>query len=593
MNLTAIKEFFYQLCLLYDIDMSLLKNKQGFSGTMSRYNIESDLFKISFFIDYEKYDKALILMNEFIKDKNINVKYENLNEKQFEKISNTFQLFTNIKKTYNNYIETDYKILLSDISKNSIFNKNEITVESYPPTEYINAESNNIFENFKSYCFTGTDKLDFSNSYTFSNTVLITDDISIYLDNHKKNYNKPHFSLVFVIDEPIEYSYFVILCSYKNSVYIVTDLILHENPKTKISSRNPIRKVENKLNSTSLPYRIIFEMDDMRKDNTNINPKDFKFEIFYKNIKEYFNTQEKIFLLEFFDYLKTNLILNAPVNKLFTKNTVDTKLLKGSNIILNTDDDDFTGWNESNRRRWEEIQSGLKNAADSKSIIKVSGNLVLSKLDNNYLITSDQYHKISKWAAFEEIKKDFNDNYINKLNIDTAHLWLKKQLDSKYTELLNKLATHKKILFLFDEEIEQFTKSDISKTDLIYNSVSDNIWFQFNIGYSKSNICMYCNKRKISYTVSIIIHHYNQLVWLLNLKDRFDLPAEYRSYKSGMYIPYHGNSILDNVSPLSLISDPMSVRYPGGIKIGFNICKHDWNQIVKENFISDEISFGL
>ncbi len=74
------------------------------------------------------------------------------------------------------------------------------------------------------------------------------------------------------------------------------------------------------------------------------------------------------------------------------------------------------------------------------------------------------------------------------------------------------------------------------------------------------------------YKFTFKIRHYKQLMMMLGITDRMQLPLSYRNYRASSYIPYKGNHILNNSHPFSLIEDPMSKAFPNGFDVDVWMC---------------------
>lgn len=86
----------------------------------------------------------------------------------------------------------------------------------------------------------------------------------------------------------------------------------------------------------------------------------------------------------------------------------------------------------------------------------------------------------------------------------------------------------------------------------------------------------------------ISFRRYTEMMALFGC-DRKDLPVYYRNYLSHICIPYTGNSILDNVKPeyLALEKDPCSRNNPNDINIYIPYCGKCKNKLYKKYKIAD------
>lgn len=98
--------------------------------------------------------------------------------------------------------------------------------------------------------------------------------------------------------------------------------------------------------------------------------------------------------------------------------------------------------------------------------------------------------------------------------------------------------------------------------------------------YSSKYNCPVKPEYPVNCMVLSRIYHYAQLAYFLGVNVS-DLPKEFRAYRHHSFVPYVGNSILESVHPLALITDPASRKYPNGIDIKVNLSKAAYRELLK------------
>ncbi len=94
------------------------------------------------------------------------------------------------------------------------------------------------------------------------------------------------------------------------------------------------------------------------------------------------------------------------------------------------------------------------------------------------------------------------------------------------------------------------------------------------ISFHEKDFCMNCGKYD-AYTIKKInIELYTELMWLLGLEKRTDLPKYFQNYRRHNFIPYGGNSLLDQTHPYLKLKDPCSKRHVNGMSFYFYMCGH-------------------
>lgn len=92
--------------------------------------------------------------------------------------------------------------------------------------------------------------------------------------------------------------------------------------------------------------------------------------------------------------------------------------------------------------------------------------------------------------------------------------------------------------------------------------------------------CVECDCEKPT-RLQLKIFTYKELCGILRVK-REELPYTFQNYTSDFYVPYVGNTILDNVNPEYLILDPRSKEHRNYYSIGIPLNKRCFNKLRKK-----------
>ena len=94
--------------------------------------------------------------------------------------------------------------------------------------------------------------------------------------------------------------------------------------------------------------------------------------------------------------------------------------------------------------------------------------------------------------------------------------------------------------------------------------------------------CMYCGgKHKESKYVVFNVYSAKNLQKLMKMKWE-EIPDWFKLYKYHGFIPYHGNSILDNVDPLAMINDNLSHMKANGFSLSICMCGYCYRRFKKQ-----------
>lgn len=291
-----------------------------------------------------------------------------------------------------------------------------------------------------------------------------------------------------------------------------------------------------------------------------------------------------------------------PVHLTTPNKHIDQKLLSGETIDVMEKNDML--YNDARKQFVEEILEGYE-VEPTKAIIH-SNEYGLIKTSRHYnselLVTPAQVDRLLPWfpaedefqAAAGKISSKATSKHRDDAKNEVDALFYKN-----WDRIVDITTMGKEGVYLKHNSLKHVsfgsmhgTGNDTDELTLIASIVPKEQrktkWFPgFTVNYiggiPKEDYCCSCEVGEEALTKQaayININHWSHLTFLFGMENRMELPMYYRNYRRCWYVPYNGNSILDHVHPVSLISDPLSRDKPNGIRYGLTICGNClWSRI--------------
>lgn len=492
----------------------------------------------------------------------------------------------NFIKEYNDFFTRDFEIFKTELFGIPFINTDEIIDDNAKLIDrrFKSKIQQTINEQtcVKTYKFSGTSALEES-QIIVSNTILITSDITS-INTLKKDDNIRCY-VICKIEEPIEYTYFLFVVTYRDSIWITTDQTEFANPRTKQTRRNPSRHREHLWDNVYLPYDIIDDVTKWRKESGTLMKGDEK-EFYTRDITTYLPFVAKISLWYFIHSSISYILNNSDIPRIGLVQDFNQKLLEGH---ITVDESTFTNINaELCQKRVDELI-----LPTSTEIVLASQIQEVSKyVEPNWLCTPENYTNLVAWSEKESLREQKQKalfEYWESHRKEDADK-LSKLFQERYEHLLPILFSGKDVYIYIMDADPTSSFGDKGRTfipKIFTTNECNNNWAEFDIEFlpKKSNwykYCRNCGRYKTS-TYFLKVHSYAEIMALLRC-ERTYLPQNYINYKSFLYLPYYGNSILDNVNPEYLIKDPLSSKMSNSYPIGICLCKRCIAKLYKKYF---------
>lgn len=289
------------------------------------------------------------------------------------------------------------------------------------------------------------------------------------------------------------------------------------------------------------------------------------------------------------DYAQSKLIENAEISPLKTTS--------------------LKYWGEEAQQVFNEIYDTLSDMESgsefSSKLVPVGYNMVINNksFNENWLTTEDKLHSLSEWMVVDE-EKERIENKIKLLGKEKekSEVELYKLFQSKFKIILEKIQFSRHIKFKIKNTRNSSEK--ISSSGGFIKPTGEikgvDVYRGYGIGkrydedkrwnYWYEDYCHCCGNVKSKNMHLISFSNYKEIMWLLDIKDRKELPLYYRNYRTSVLIPYNGNSLLDQTHPFNRIKDPCSKENPNRITIRVFMCKRCYGKL---DFKNEELEIEI
>ena len=393
------------------------------------------------------------------------------------------------------------------------------------------------------------------------------------------------------LEKKIDLSYFVITFSLNGNVFVLTDKIIYKNPDQINRTRNGGRRLseDREKNLDFLPYILIDKVIEKRASTKSLVRKSGR-EVWVFPLEEYF-CENIYFILKYTiqkiqgGYTVRNVLGAESNNHLLTSGNVDM-----------SDDSHFLKINMDRLNALvDEIYGSTSTAlvAQKTSLIEQLG-VSTELMTAEEIETSTQYmahkqvaenHEREKWGDLIESKFDF-DKY--------------KEYDTQRSQLMEMFKAKSKDFEKYLFAGEKVMLHDIDNP-IVFNGFDSREGYRYTIRFVSNTtdfgslLDKYClcgdghEVKKEEYFKSFSFARYTEFTTLLGIT-RKDLPPLFRDYLAHYYLPYIGNSILDNVKPefLAMECDYVSRRNPNNFIVSFPYCGFCHKKLYKKYKVAEE-----
>jgi len=393
----------------------------------------------------------------------------------------------------------------------------------------------------------------------------------------------------FKVEERVDLSFWSFFIVYEDHVWVATDQEEFHNPENKRSTRRTDRVRDKKLENMWLPD--VFTMLEKKRSKSR------EIEAPFGGIKRLltvklkdFHPAERFFLLRLAEKIIRK-CLREELAQATTMGLHTERLLLEHRGAVPDKSEKLEFWTKDAQAHHEELMATVP-AETTRALVPMDYSIVVKSetYDRNWLGPVEQLEALAHWTVVDERRAEIQRHFTSlEKRKDKDRTALQKLLDSREKDILD-LVFSAQVIGWVGCAVDQFGSEKLKSGDLsVFNFISifekgDHWGNRFTIGlsggrekalYSRDTRyrakCLTCDFTVKKPIKTIHIRHWSQLKHLLG-GDRDAIPPFYRCFKAHNFVPYTGNSILDNTNPLTRIEDPCTDENPNGINIQIFLC---------------------
>lgn len=260
----------------------------------------------------------------------------------------------------------------------------------------------------------------------------------------------------------------------------------------------------------------------------------------------------------------------------------------------------LTYWNDDFEKIFREVYDTINDIDGEKLISAVAPiNYQLisenKKYNENWLSTPEKLHSLSEWLLVDAEKQKIDKKI--KLLKDTENesaIQLHNLFNERFDIIISKIQLARNIEFKskkFSFGFSEKRNTEYTRAGSVGPAEASGVeaYRGYGIGkrhddkgrfnYWYEDYCHCCGKNKARVVHLVRFTNYKEIMWLLDIQDRKEIPVYYRNYRSHSFIPYKGNSLLDQTHPFNRIKDPFSDQKPNGFDMRIFMCKRCYNKL--------------
>lgn len=603
-NIDAYKLFqFLQKITGCDIEKKLENPPERRSGTIGTLITEDDLFKVYKEILAGNNDVAYIKGVSLLKELLENFRVRSFNPEDIRESGKILVCSSHYIEEYNEWYKKDREEFTKELFSIPLIldeektEANASTVSRLTKSKCRETILHTKYINLYQYRKGNAHLWDEIYEYEISNTFLITSDVNSVLSSiQPKEDNKIHFYLICKIEDRIDFTYFIIVIQYKDNVWLATDSLVFDNPRMKNTSRSAARRREDHWDNVYLPYRVIDDIEKWRKEsNMLLDPNKQVEETYTKELSTYLDFGSKCCL-----WFMMSAVIEKLISEFRTLKQIGFVNEHIQKLLEAPKTETHTTFNDTNYDACQKYQNDFIYPKET-AIVPVEKTKLLEKyVEKNWLATADNFANLVEWSEKEDIRSqkqkilsdyyNSHDEHGKMIPVRDGEI-LKELLEKNITKLEEFLFSGDKVYVHINDEDTTHNFGILSKHTYIPQVVnhkpnSDECrgWPMIALynGTCNNSICYHCGEHRSSVFLHFAAHHFAELLLMTGIHDRRELPRLFWNYKTFQFIPYYGNSILDNVNPEFLVKDPLSERHPNQYTMSIHYDKLCHKKLLKK-----------
>ena len=434
-------------------------------------------------------------------------------------------------------------------------------------------------------------------TFKLNPNLYIVDSINSFLHYAKSvEHDDVRVTYILKIEDILDYSYFCLVIQHKGNVWIGTDKMMFANPSNKYHRRNPTRSREDHYDYLDLPYTILDQMNEIRKNVKVPVAADTKLELHVYPLKD-LHIAHRAFMHQLAAKI-IGTLQTKELKRIASYEDVMLALPSGEDVRGKSEfsSDGYEGVNE----RVAELRKFVEEISTSTELAIIDKNLVIQSehYDPEWLATPESLQNMNNWIANQKVAEDVKEKLRKIYDKDLGWSDTKERYFRPFAEVLTKYlenifpyvfcgGNNGSLISFENQNVAQFGSGG---NYLVTFTGGKDIFVPINIrdphgewtpdGYRGT--CKMCGKHKESKVITVSFYSAKHLQKMFKMKWE-EIPDWFKLYRYHGFDPYHGNSILDNVDPLAMIKDEITRRYSNGFSLSFQTCGWCKKRLEKEH----------
>lgn len=396
----------------------------------------------------------------------------------------------------------------------------------------------------------------------------------------------------FKVEERLDLSFWSFFIVYEDHVWVATDQKEFHNPHNKESTRRTDRVRDNKLENMWLPD-VFTKLEKKRSKSREVAAFGGITRMLTVPLKD-FHPTERFFLIRLAERIVRK-CLREELETAVTMGMHSERLLLEHKGAVPDRTKELDGWNKDVQAHVADLLSTVPETT-TRALVPMDYSIVVQSktYDRNWLGTPKQLEALSHWTVVDARREQLQKHFTSlKAREEKDGNELERLLHERSAKLIDLAYSAQKVGWAFTA-VEQFGLHNAKPGARIINLFSG-LWVNDSdargsygalarIGLAPGTEkdlsdrwkkyraqCHGCTSSVKHPARMIYIRHWEQLAYILDGK-RDLIPPYYRAYRAHNFVPYHGNSILNNTHPLALLDDPCTRNEPNGMTIAVYGC---------------------
>lgn len=326
------------------------------------------------------------------------------------------------------------------------------------------------------------------------------------------------------------------------------------------------------------------------------------------------NKEKVYFILRMAEYFIDKIMIEEDQPQvMLSKEFIEMKMLEGEQYDPSKETR-MQYWDEPQKEVFYDIKAAVENYEKTTALVKKSYDIVYHTpmYSANWLASPEKLESLSEWLILDDEANKLYPKVLEALaikdhqysfydtNSRTHKISSRKLLIDHYNnyfeDILKRCVEYDEVYlekastrgFSSNGEVSQILFIHSPKVDEKKVSMKDKEGCGIGKNHFEVQNCRCCNNKASRPMISINVKYWKQFIWLLGRDDYEQarkedwLSGALQIYRSHIFTPYNGNSLLDQTHPYLRLLDLCQKPGSNGFDISLFVCKTCYNKAVKK-----------